>query len=570
MKFPDDGSVFYSVCLCRIGSPLPGTTGGRQSIVHSGDARPAQRKQERLFLWQKPRYYVIVFSNHNLTIQEWTMKKSYILALDQGTTSSRAVIYNQEGAAVKIAQNEFTQIYPQAGWVEHDPMEIWGSQRGAISEVMAAAGIAPEEIAAIGITNQRETTIVWDKDTGKPIYNAIVWQCRRTAFICDELTAAGMTDYIRENTGLVVDAYFSATKLKWILDHVEGARARAKKGELLFGNVDTWLIWNLTRGKVHVTDYSNASRTMLYNIKDLKWDATILEKLDIPACMLPEVKPSSAVYGVTDARVLGGEIPIAGDAGDQQAALFGQACFTPGMVKNTYGTGCFMLMLTGEKIAHSQNGLLTTIAWGVDGKVEYALEGSIFVAGAAIQWLRDSLRVIYDAKDSEYFAAKVPDTQGVYLVPAFVGLGAPYWDMYARGAIVGLTRGANRNHIIRATLESIAYQTRDVLELMRSECGIDLYELRVDGGACANNFLMQFQSDILDVPVERPEIIETTALGAAYLAGLAVGFWKDQSTIAGKRKVNRRFEPVMDKEKRRTLYAKWKKAVERARGWEEE
>lgn len=570
MKFPDDGSVFYSVCLCRIGSPLPGTTGGRQSIVHSGDARPAQRKQERLFLWQKPRYYVIVFSNHNLTIQEWTMKKSYILALDQGTTSSRAVIYNQEGAAVKIAQNEFTQIYPQAGWVEHDPMEIWGSQRGAISEVMAAAGIAPEEIAAIGITNQRETTIVWDKDTGKPIYNAIVWQCRRTAFICDELTAAGMTDYIRENTGLVVDAYFSATKLKWILDHVEGARARAKKGELLFGNVDTWLIWNLTRGKVHVTDYSNASRTMLYNIKDLKWDATILEKLDIPVCMLPEVKPSSAVYGVTDARVLGGEIPIAGDAGDQQAALFGQACFTPGMVKNTYGTGCFMLMLTGEKIAHSQNGLLTTIAWGVDGKVEYALEGSIFVAGAAIQWLRDSLRVIYDAKDSEYFAAKVPDTQGVYLVPAFVGLGAPYWDMYARGAIVGLTRGANRNHIIRATLESIAYQTRDVLELMRSECGIDLYELRVDGGACANNFLMQFQSDILDVPVERPEIIETTALGAAYLAGLAVGFWKDQSTIAGKRKVNRRFEPVMDKEKRRTLYAKWKKAVERARGWEEE
>jgi glycerol kinase len=511
-----------------------------------------------------------VFSNHNLTIQEWTMKKSYILALDQGTTSSRAVIYNQEGAAVKIAQNEFTQIYPQAGWVEHDPMEIWGSQRGAISEVMAAAGIAPEEIAAIGITNQRETTIVWDKDTGKPIYNAIVWQCRRTAFICDELTAAGMTDYIRENTGLVVDAYFSATKLKWILDHVEGARARAKKGELLFGNVDTWLIWNLTRGKVHVTDYSNASRTMLYNIKDLKWDATILEKLDIPVCMLPEVKPSSAVYSVTDARVLGGEIPIAGDAGDQQAALFGQACFTPGMVKNTYGTGCFMLMLTGEKIAHSQNGLLTTIAWGVDGKVEYALEGSIFVAGAAIQWLRDSLRVIYDAKDSEYFAAKVPDTQGVYLVPAFVGLGAPYWDMYARGAIVGLTRGANRNHIIRATLESIAYQTRDVLELMRSECGIDLYELRVDGGACANNFLMQFQSDILDVPVERPEIIETTALGAAYLAGLAVGFWKDQSTIAGKRKVNRRFEPVMDKEKRRTLYAKWKKAVERARGWEEE
>ncbi len=498
------------------------------------------------------------------------MNKSFILALDQGTTSSRAIIYNAEGVAVKIAQNEFTQIYPQAGWVEHDPMEIWGSQRGAVSEVLATTGIAPEEIAAIGITNQRETTIVWDRATGKPVYNAIVWQCRRTASICDELKTAGMEDYIRENTGLVLDAYFSGTKVKWILDHVEGARDRAKKGELLFGNVDTWLIWNLTRGKIHVTDYSNASRTMLYNIKDLKWDETILEKLDIPACMLPEVKPSSAVYGVTDARVLGAEIPIAGDAGDQQAALFGQACYTPGMVKNTYGTGCFMLMLTGDKIAHSQHGLLTTIAWGIGGKVEYALEGSIFVAGAAIQWLRDSLRVIYDARDSEYFATKVPDTQGVYVVPAFVGLGAPYWDMYARGAIIGLTRGTNRNHIIRATLESIAYQTRDVLELMRTECGIDLCELRVDGGACANNFLMQFQADILDVPVERPEIIETTALGAAYLAGLAVGFWKDQATIAERRKVDRRFRPAMDEEKRQKLYGRWKKAVERARSWEEE
>jgi len=433
-----------------------------------------------------------------------------------------------------------------------------------------ATGIAPEEIAAIGITNQRETTIVWDRTTGRPIYNAIVWQCRRTAAICDELKAAGLEDYIRENTGLVLDAYFSATKLKWILDHVEGARDRAQKGELLFGNVDTWLIWNLTRGKVHVTDYSNASRTMLFNIKDLKWDTFILEKLDIPAAMLPSVSPSSAVYGVTDHRVLGAEIPIAGDAGDQQAALFGQACYTPGMVKNTYGTGCFMLMLTGEKLAHSKNGLLTTIAWGINGKVQYALEGSIFVAGAAIQWLRDSLRVIYDARDSEYFATKVTDTQGVYVVPAFVGLGAPYWDMYARGAIVGLTRGTNRNHIIRATLESIAYQTRDVLELMRSECGIDLRELRVDGGACANNFLMQFQSDILDVPVERPEIIETTALGAAYLAGLATGFWKDQAAIAEKRKVDRRFQPAMDENKRQALYAKWKKAVERARGWEEE
>ncbi|MBP7342441.1 MAG: glycerol kinase GlpK [Smithellaceae bacterium] len=498
------------------------------------------------------------------------MKKSYILALDQGTTSSRAVIYDAGGSAVKIAQNEFTQIYPQAGWVEHDPMEIWGSQRGAASEVLAATGIAPEEIAAIGITNQRETTIVWDRATGKPVYNAIVWQCRRTSAICDDLRAAGLEDYIRENTGLVLDAYFSGTKLKWILDHVPGARERAQKGELLFGNVDTWLIWHLTRGRVHATDYSNASRTLLFNIRNLQWDAYILEQLGIPESMLPRVLPSSAVYGVSDARVLGAEIPIAGVAGDQQAALFGQACYTPGMVKNTYGTGCFMLMNTGEKLAHSKNGLLSTIAWGINGKVEYALEGSIFVAGAAIQWLRDGLRVIYDARDSEYFAAKVPDTQGVYVVPAFVGLGAPYWDMYARGAIVGLTRGANRNHIIRATLESIAYQTRDVLELMRSECGIDLCELRVDGGACANNFLMQFQADILNVGVERPEIIETTALGAAYLAGLAVGFWKDQATVAERRQVNRRFEPVMDDEKRDKLYNRWKKAVERARSWAEE
>jgi glycerol kinase len=498
------------------------------------------------------------------------MKKSYILALDQGTTSSRAIIYNADGVVVKISQNEFTQIYPQAGWVEHDPMEIWGSQRGVASELLATTGIAPEEIAAIGITNQRETTIVWDKATGKPVYNAIVWQCRRTAAICDELKAAGMEAYIRQNTGLVLDAYFSATKLKWILDHVEGARDRAEKGELLFGNVDTWLIWNLTRGKVHVTDYSNASRTMLFNIKELKWDEYILGKLDIPSCMLPEVKPSSAVYGVTDSRVLGSEIPIAGDAGDQQAALFGQACYTPGMVKNTYGTGCFMLMLTGEKLAHSDKGLLTTIAWGVGGKVEYALEGSIFVAGAAIQWLRDNLRVIYDARDSEYFAEKVDDSQGVYVVPAFTGLGAPYWDMYARGAILGLTRGTTRNHIIRATLESIAYQTRDVLELMRTECGIRLSELRVDGGACANDFLMQFQADILGVPVERPQIVETTALGAAYLAGLAVGFWKDQETIAERRKVDRRFQPAMEDDKREKLYTRWKKAVERVRGWEEE
>ncbi len=496
--------------------------------------------------------------------------KKYILALDQGTTSSRAVLYNAESQIVKIAQKEFTQFYPKAGWVEHDPMEIWGSQSGVVSELLATTGIAAEEIAAIGITNQRETTIVWDRHSGKPVCNAIVWQCRRTAEICDALKAAGLEPYIRENTGLVIDAYFSATKLQWILDNVEGARQKAERGELLFGTVDTWLIWNLTRGKVHVTDYSNASRTMLYNINTLDWDDYLLEKLHIPRAMLPTVMPSSALYGHTDARLFGAEIPIAGDAGDQQAALFGQACYTPGRVKNTYGTGCFMLMQTGEKATLSQNGLLTTIAWGIDNKINYALEGSIFIAGAAIQWLRDSLRVVYDARDSEYFATKVPDSQGVVVVPAFTGLGAPYWDMYARGAILGITRGTTRNHIIRATLESIAYQTRDVLELMVSECGLDLCELRVDGGASANNFLMQFQADILGVPVQRPQIIETTALGAAYLAGLATGFWKNQETIAQRRQVDRRFEPSMNEETRRKLYARWKKAVERTRGWEEE
>ncbi len=498
------------------------------------------------------------------------MKKSYILALDQGTTSSRAILYDYEGKVVKVAQKEFTQIYPRAGWVEHDPMEIWGSQSGVASELLATTGIAAEEIAAIGITNQRETTIVWDKKTGKPIYNAIVWQCRRTSEICDKLKAKGMEPLVRENTGLVIDAYFSGTKVKWILDNVEGARESAKKGELLFGNVDSWLIWNLTKGKVHVTDYSNASRTMLYNIKELKWDEQILKELDIPASMLPQVKPSSCVYGVTDAKIFGGEIPIAGVAGDQQAALFGQACYSPGMVKNTYGTGCFMLMLTGERLVHSANGLLTTIAWGVNDKVEYALEGSIFIAGAAVQWLRDSLKIVYDAKDSEYFATQVEDSLGVYVVPAFVGLGAPYWDMYARGTILGLTRGSNRNHIIRATLESIAYQTRDVLELMRNECGLELGELRVDGGACANNFLMQFQADILGVPVERPEIIETTALGAAYLAGLAVGFWRDQSMITERRKVDRKFLPEMSADKREKLYKGWKKAVQRAMLWDKD
>src|SRR5699024_6596263 len=410
------------------------------------------------------------------------------MALDQGTTSSRAILFNYEGEIVKVAQNEFTQYYPDGGWVEHDPMEIWGTQSGVAREVLETAGIRPQEIAAIGITNQRETTVVWDKNTGKPVYNAIVWQCRRTADICDDLKARGLEDYIKENTGLVIDAYFSGTKIKWILDNVEGAREKAENGELLFGNIDTWLIWNLTRGKVHVTDYSNASRTMIYNIKELKWDEKLLKELDIPKSMLPEVRPSSEVYGVTDPKTYGGaEIPIAGIAGDQHAALFGQACFEEGMAKNTYGTGCFMLMNTGEEMVTSKNGLLTTIAWGVDGKVEYALEGSIFVAGAVIQWLRDELGLIRDASDSEYFATKAEDNNGVYLVPAFVGLGAPYWDMYARGTMVGLTRGTNRNHIIRAALESIAFQTRDVLEAMQEDSGIDLQELRVDGGAVANN-----------------------------------------------------------------------------------
>jgi len=499
------------------------------------------------------------------------MSKKYVLALDQGTTSSRAILFDQSGKGVGTAQKEFTQIYPKPGWVEHDAMEIWGSQSGVAREVLETMGVRPEEVAAIGITNQRETTVVWEKETGKPVYNAIVWQCRRTASICDDLKAKGLESYIRENTGLVVDAYFSGTKVKWILDNVEGARERAKKGELLFGNIDTWLIWNLTRGKVHVTDYSNASRTMLFNIKDLKWDEKILAELDIPMAMLPEVKPSSCVYGHTDAATFGGaEIPIAGVAGDQQAALFGQACFSEGMAKNTYGTGCFMLMNTGEKRVPSNNGLLTTIAWGIDDKVEYALEGSIFVAGAAVQWLRDEMKMIDNAAQSEELASQVEDTNGVYMVPAFVGLGAPYWDMYARGTMAGLTRGANRNHIVRATLESIAYQTRDVLKAMQDDSGIELKALKVDGGAVANNFLMQFQSDILGVPVDRPEVTETTALGAAYLAGLAVGFWKDRSEIAAKWNVDRTFKPAMEVELRESKYDGWKRAVERSLKWEQE
>lgn len=493
------------------------------------------------------------------------MDKKYVLALDQGTTSSRAILFDRNGAIVRLAQHEFRQIYPQPGWVEHDPEEIWETQINAARE--AVKDINPSEIACIGITNQRETTVMWDKNTGKAVYNAIVWQSRQTSEICDELKKEGLEPYISENTGLVIDAYFSGTKIKWILDNVPGVRERAEKGDILFGTIDTWLSWNLTGGKAHITDYSNASRTMIYNIKELKWDEKILKALDIPHSVLPEVRQSSEVYENAKKEILGAEIPISGMAGDQQSALFGQLCFQEGMVKNTYGTGCFMLMNTGEKMVKSHNGLVTTIAWGMGGRVEYALEGSIFVAGAAIQWLRDELKIIHDAADSEYFAKKVSDSNGVYVVPAFTGLGAPYWDMYARGAIVGLTRGVNRNHIIRATLESIAYQTKDVIESMIDDSGINLTALKVDGGATANNFLMQFQSDILNVNIERPEVTETTALGAAYLAGLAVGFWKSKGEIAQNWSISKKFRPEMDEEKRNKLYEYWKKAVGRSKGW---
>ncbi|WP_314816437.1 glycerol kinase GlpK [Aggregatibacter segnis] len=499
------------------------------------------------------------------------MTQEYIIALDQGTTSSRAVLLDKNANIVEVAQREFTQIYPQAGWVEHNPMEIWASQSSTLNEVVAKAGITSDKIAAIGITNQRETTIVWEKETGKPIYNAIVWQCRRTADICTQLKADGYENYIRKTTGLVVDPYFSGTKIKWILDHVEGTRERAKKGELLFGTVDTWLVWKLTQGRAHVTDYTNASRTMLFNIHTKQWDDKMLELLDIPKAMLPKVCNSSEVYGQTNIGGKGGvRIPVAGIAGDQQAALYGHLCVEPGMAKNTYGTGCFMLMNTGERAVESKNGLLTTIACNAKGEPCYALEGSIFMGGASIQWLRDELRLIHDSADSEYFATKVKDTNGVYVVPAFTGLGAPYWDPYARGAIVGLSRGANRNHIVRATLEAIAYQTREVLDAMQSDSGEKLAALRVDGGAVANNFLMQFQADILDVKVERPKVREVTALGAAYLAGLAVGFWKDLEELRGKAIVERTFEPKETPEKRTALYQGWKKAVQRALAWEEE
>ncbi len=493
--------------------------------------------------------------------------KQYIMALDQGTTSSRCIIFDKNGRIKSIAQKEFTQIYPKPGWVEHDPMEIWSSQVSVATEAMAKLGILAEEIASIGITNQRETTIVWNKRTGQPVYNAIVWQCRRTSEMIDDLKAKGYEAYIKEKTGLIPDAYFSGTKIAWILDHVEGARKAAKEGELLFGTVDTWLIWNLTKGKAFVTDYSNASRTMLFDIKSLTWDEKLLKELDIPREMLPEVKPSSCIYGYADRILFGSEIPIAGAAGDQQAALFGQCCFTKGEAKNTYGTGCFLLMNTGSERIASNHGLITTIAASTGNEIQYALEGSVFVAGAAIQWLRDELQLIRTSAESEKYAMQVPDTNGIYVVPAFTGLGAPHWDQYARGAIVGITRGGNRDHIIRATLESIAYQTHDVLRAMEGDSGVTLKSLKVDGGASANRFLMQFQSDIVNTTVQKPECIETTALGAAYLAGLAVGFWKDREEIYRNWELAETFEPNMSEVQRERLIAGWKKAVTRSYAW---
>ena len=494
----------------------------------------------------------------------------YVMALDAGTTSNRCIIFNEKGEMCSVAQKEFTQYFPKPGWVEHDANEIWSSQLGVAVEAMAKLGIGADDIAAIGITNQRETTVVWDKNTGEPVYHAIVWQCRRTSEYCDTLKDKGLTDKFREKTGLIIDAYFSGTKLKWILDNIEGVRERAEKGELLFGTVETWLIWKLTKGKSHVTDYSNASRTLLFNIKDLTWDKEILEELNIRECMLPEPKPSSCIYGYSDASFFGKEIPIAGAAGDQQAALFGQTCFNPGEAKNTYGTGCFMLMNTGETPVYSKNGLVTTIAWGLDGKVNYALEGSIFVAGASIQWLRDELRIIDSAPDSEYMAKKVKDTNGCYVVPAFTGLGAPHWDQYARGTIVGLTRGVNKYHIIRATLESLAYQVNDVLQAMKADSGIDLAALKVDGGASANDFLMQFQSDIINAPVKRPCCVETTAMGAAYLAGLAVGYWGSKEDVIKNWAIDKVFTPAMDGEDREEKIKGWNKAVKCSFGWAKE
>lgn len=500
-----------------------------------------------------------------------SIDKKYIVALDQGTTSSRAVILDKSANIVATAQREFTQIYPKSGWVEHDPMDIWATQSGTLAEVLAHADISSDQIAAIGITNQRETTIVWDKNTGKPIYNAIVWQDPRTADYCSQLKQQGLADYIQQTTGLVINPYFSGTKVKWLLDNVQGARAKALRGDLLFGTVDSWLVWKMTQGRVHITDYTNASRTMMFDIHRLEWDEKLLAILDIPIAMLPEVKSSSEIYGQTNIGGKGGtRIPIAGMAGDQQAALYGQLCVHPGMAKNTYGTGCFMLMNTGNKAVTSTHGLLTTLACGPRGEVNYALEGAVFIGGAAIQWLRDELKFFDDSADSEYFANKVKDDHGVYMVPAFTGLGAPYWDPYARGAIFGLTRGANSNHIIRATLESIAYQTRDVLEAMQQDANTRLQTLRVDGGAVANNFLMQFQADILGTRVERPEVREVTAMGAAYLAGLAVGFWSDLTEVRARAVIEREFSPGIKTTERNFRYAGWKKAVSRVRRWEQD
>ena len=494
----------------------------------------------------------------------------YVIALDQGTTSSRCILFDEQGTICSVAQKEFTQIFPQPGWVEHNPMEIWSSQLSVTMEAMGKIGAHYSDIAAIGITNQRETTIVWDKETGEPVYNAIVWQCRRTADRIEELKKEELADRIREKTGLIPDAYFSGSKIEWILNHVEGARERAERGELLFGTVDTWLIWNLTKGCIHVTDYTNASRTMLFDIHRRCWDDEILEYFGIPKCMLPEAKPSSFVYGESDPQFFGGPIPIGGAAGDQQAALFGQTCFNAGEAKNTYGTGCFMLMNTGEKPVFSKNGLVTTIAWGLDGKVNYALEGSIFVAGAAIQWLRDEMRIIDSSPDSEYMAKKVKDTNGCYVVPAFTGLGAPHWDQYARGTIVGITRGVNKYHIIRATLDSLCYQTNDVLQAMKADSGIELAALKVDGGASANNYLMQTQADIINAPVNRPQCVETTAMGAAYLAGLAVGYWANKEEVIKNWAIDRTFTPEISEEKRTEMVTGWNKAVKCSYGWAKE
>lgn len=494
----------------------------------------------------------------------------YVMALDSGTTSNRCILFNEKGEMCSMAQKEFTQYFPKPGWVEHNAEEIWSSQLEVAQQAMANINATAADIAAIGITNQRETTIVWDKESGEPVYQAIVWQCRRTSEYCDSLKEKGLTDKFREKTGLVIDAYFSGTKVKWILDNVEGARQRAERGELLFGTVETWLIWKLTKGAVHVTDYSNASRTMLFNINTLRWDEEILAELGIPASMLPEAKPSSCVYGDADAGFFGAPIPIAGAAGDQQAALFGQTCFKEGEAKNTYGTGCFLLMNTGEKPVFSKNGLVTTIAWGMDGKVNYALEGSIFVAGAAIQWLRDEMQLIDSSQVSEYMAQKVEDTNGCYVVPAFTGLGAPHWDQYARGSIVGLTRGVNKYHIIRATLESLAYQVNDVLQAMEADSGITLSALKVDGGASANNFLMQTQANLIDAPVKRPQCVETTAMGAAYLAGIAVGYWKNKEEVLTNWAIDRVFEPDIDPDVRKKMLRGWDKAVRYSYGWAKE